>query len=107
MMSDRVQVHANGREAVFGTGLSEVGIGSDRSCLVRVHEAGIAPRHLVLRHQDGAWFVEALDGAPVFVRGLPVERREIDGPLELRLGDPDSGPVIAVAPAGDGGAGAA
>jgi ABC-type multidrug transport system ATPase subunit len=97
----------NGREAVFGTGLSEVAVGSDRSCLVRLDDEGVAPRHLLLRHQDGVWFVEPLDPARVFLRGVRIERREIDGPLELRLADPDVGPLLAVGPAADGEVGGA
>src|SRR4051794_21027143 len=106
-MRNRVRVRVNGREAVFGTGLPEVAVGSDRNCLVRLPDAGVAARHVVLRHTDGAWFAEAVGSAAVFVDGLSIERREIDQPLELRLADPDAGPLIEVSPAGQDGAGMA
>ena len=49
---------------------------------------------------DGQWFVEKPDfGSPVFMDGRPVERVLVDRPLELRLADPDRGPVLEVAPA--------
>jgi ABC transport system ATP-binding/permease protein len=97
-MRGRIQVRVNGREAVFGTALSEVAVGSDRRCLVRIHADGVAPRHLLLRHEDGIWFVETLDSAGVFLHGQRIERRQVDGPLELRLADPETGPLLAVAP---------
>src|SRR5437867_3541243 len=105
-MGDRIQVRVNGREAVFGTAVPEVAVGSDRSCLVRLHDQGVAGRHLLLRHEDGNWFVEALEPARVFVRGQRIERCKVNGPLDLRLADPDVGPLLVVTPAVEDGAGA-
>jgi ABC transport system ATP-binding/permease protein len=95
----RVQVRVDGREAVFGAALAEVAVGADRSCLVRLHHKRVAPRHLLLRNEDSAWFVMPIGTAQVFLHGRRIERREIDEPLELRLADPEVGPLIMLAPA--------
>jgi len=91
-------VRLDGREAVFATGVPEVAVGSERGCPVRLRGEGVAARHLVLRHEGDGWVVERAEAA-VYLGGMPVERLPVDRPLALRLGDPDSGPLVEVAPA--------
>ncbi len=64
-----------------------------------MHGEGVAPRHLLLRHEDGSLVRRGARPGRVFLGGHRIERREVDAPLELRLADPDIGPLLAVAPA--------
>ena len=73
-------------------------MGSGRACLVRVSGPLVAERHLVLRPVDGGWRAEP-DGEAVFLDGEPVRDVLVDRPLELRLGDHATGPLLALAPA--------
>jgi pSer/pThr/pTyr-binding forkhead associated (FHA) protein len=99
-MSSHLHVRASGREAIFGTGLHEITVGSARGCAVRFTEAAVAPEHLVLRSVDGGWILQTLaSDCRVYRDGQPIDSIAIDAPLELRLGDPRSGPLLEVAPA--------
>ena len=96
--SSHLLVRVGGREAVFGTALGELTVGSGRACLVRVSGPLVAERHLVLRPVEGGWRAEP-DGEAVFLDGEPVRDVLVDRPLELRLGDHATGPLLALAPA--------
>jgi ABC-type multidrug transport system ATPase subunit len=97
---NHLQVRADGREAVFGTGLGEITLGSARGCEVRLTGASVAGRHLVLRYSGEHWVLETLSAAhPVFLDGQPLETARINEPLEFRIGDPISGPRLELAPA--------
>jgi ABC-type multidrug transport system ATPase subunit len=95
-----LHVRVGAREAVFGTALGELAVGSGRSCLVRVGGPLVADRHLLLRPVDGGWRAEA-DGHPVFLDGEPVHDVLVDRPIDLRLGDEVSGPLLTLAPASE------
>ena len=99
-MSDHLRVRAGGREAVFAVGVGEIAVGKTRGCAVRLTADTVAARHLVLRFADGGWQLQTAGAdCRVFRDGQPVEAVSIDAPMQLRLGDPVSGPTLELAPA--------
>ncbi len=99
MSVSRVQLRIGEREAVFGPGLPEIVVGTDRACFVRVTDHGVAARHVVISYAEDGWAVEAVAGEDVFVDGERMTRRVVDGPLRLRLGDAEQGPLLELGPA--------
>ena len=103
MPSARLHVRIDGREAVLGPALGEVGVGSGRRCLVRLPESdGVATLHATLVPGDDGWSVASADpSCAVWCDGRPIASVDVDRPLLLRLGDPLTGPSFEVAPADD------
>src|SRR5436309_5151840 len=98
-MNSHLHVRVGMREAVFGSALGEIWVGSGRDCAIRLESVSVAPRHLVLRFDGDAWHVENLASAqPVFSAGQPIGTAVIAAPLELRFGDALSGPLLHIEP---------
>ncbi len=97
----RIQVSVEGRTAVFGPGLPEIVIGRDPGCFVRPVGPGIGDRHLVLRHGEDGWTLEAFAEQRVYHEGQPVERLLVDRTLRLHLGALGAGAEIEVKPGED------
>lgn len=73
----RIQVSVDGRTAVFGPGLPEIVVGRQAGCFIRPDGAGVGERHLVPRHGEDGWTLEALDAQRVYHEGRLVERLKI------------------------------
>jgi ABC transport system ATP-binding/permease protein len=97
----RIQVSIDGRTAVFGPGLPEILVGRAAACFVRPDGAGVADRHLVLRHGEDGWEVEAVDAQRVYHEGRLVERLKVDRALRLHLGALGAGADLEVKPGED------
>jgi ABC-type multidrug transport system ATPase subunit/pSer/pThr/pTyr-binding forkhead associated (FHA) protein len=102
-MTDFLRVRAGGREAVFAPGVGEIVVGSARGAAVRFPDDSVAARHLVVRFDDGAWTLEALDGDGLTFRDRQaVGTVRITAALALRLGDPLTGPLLELEPGDHG-----
>src|SRR6476659_5671188 len=97
----RIQVSVDGRTAVFGPGLPEIVVGRQAGCFIRPDGAGVGERHLVLRHSDDGWEIEALDAQRVYHEGRLVERLKVDRALRLHLGALGAGADLEVKPGED------
>jgi ABC-type multidrug transport system ATPase subunit len=97
----RIQVSFDGRTAVFGPGLPEIVVGREQGCFVRPVGAGVGDRHLVLRHGEDGWTLEALEAQRVYHEGRPVERLKVDRALRLHLGMLGAGAELEVKPGED------
>src|SRR5262245_51765958 len=97
----RIQVSVDGRTAVFGPGLPEIVVGTERSCFIRPEGAGVGNCHLVLRHGDEGWTLEVLDAQRVYHEGQLVERLKVDRALRLQLGALGAGAVLELKPGED------
>jgi len=80
-------------------------VGRDPESDIVVDNPRVSWRHAVLRLEQDQWlFEDAGSTNGTFADGLRVQRVEITGACQVRLGDPESGPVvscsIAAAPAG-------
>ena len=80
-------------------------MGRDPESDIVVDNPRVSWRHAVLRLEQDQWlFEDAGSTNGTFADGLRVQRVEITGACQVRLGDPESGPVvscsIAAAPAG-------
>ena len=97
----RIQVSVDGRTAVFGPGLPEIVVGTERSCFIRPEGMGVGGRHLVLRHGEDGWTLEALEAQRVYHEGRLVERLKVDRALRLHLGTLGAGADLEVKPGED------
>jgi ABC-type multidrug transport system ATPase subunit len=97
----RIQVSVDGRTAVFGPGLPEIVVGRQAGCFIRPDGAGVGERHLVLRHSDDGWTLEALDAQRVYHEGRLVERLKVDRALRLHLGALGAGADLELKPGED------
>lgn len=101
MDRSRIQVSVEGRTAVFGPGLPEIVVGRDPGCFIRPVGSGIGDRHLVLRHGEDGWTLEAFAEQRVYHEGRPVERLLVDRALRLHLGALGAGADLEVRPGED------
>jgi ABC-type multidrug transport system ATPase subunit len=97
----RIQVSVDGRTAVFGPGLPEIVVGTEPGCFIRPEGAGVGDRHLVLRHGEDGWTLEALDAQRVYHEGRLVEQLKVDRALRLHLGALGAGADLEVKPGED------
>ncbi|HYA53643.1 MAG TPA: FHA domain-containing protein, partial [Streptosporangiaceae bacterium] len=78
-------------------------IGRDPECDIVIADARVSWHHAVLRLENGRW-VLADSGSTngTYAGGRRVDRIEIDGQCQARLGHPADGPVLSCAVSGDG-----
>ena len=78
-------------------------IGRDPECDIVIADIRVSWHHAVLRLENGRW-VLADNGSTngTYARGQRVDRIEIDGECQARLGNPTDGPVLGCTVSGDG-----
>jgi hypothetical protein len=91
-------VHPSGGEPVHADGREHLTVGSDPGCDVVVAGEGIAAQHVSFSLTAGIWVVHDASGGRTYVEGQPVTRLAALTALELRLGDPATGLLLAVSP---------
>ena len=97
-----LRVTAGGAEHVLD-GSGEVVVGRDAAAGVRVEDERVSRRHAVLRRGPDGWVLE--DGGSrngTFCAGERVARLALSGPVVVRLGDPERGPELRLAPVAPG-----
>jgi ABC transport system ATP-binding/permease protein len=99
-------VQAQGAESTLQAGPS-YRVGRDPQADLVVDEPRVSWLHAILRLEHDRWLLEDAGSTNgTFVGGQRVQRVEITGACQVRLGHPDSGPVvscsIAAAPGGHG-----
>jgi hypothetical protein len=68
-------------------------IGREHDCAVRIEDAHVSRKHVMVSFEDGHWQVrDQRSGNGLFVNGRRVETASIDGTLTIRLGA--DGPVL-------------
>jgi FHA domain len=93
-----LRVAADGRELVVGTP-AQVTVGRDAGADLSVAHPRVSRRHLVLRPDSQGWVLEDAGSTNgTFHEGRRVSVLRIDGPVRLRLGDPDDGAELRVEP---------
>jgi pSer/pThr/pTyr-binding forkhead associated (FHA) protein len=93
-----LRVAADGRELVVGTPV-QVTVGRDAGADLSVAHPRVSRRHLVLRPDSQGWVLEDAGSTNgTFHEGRRVSVLRIDGPVRLRLGDPDDGAELRVEP---------
>ena len=96
-----LRVATDGRELVVDPPV-EVTVGRDAGADLNIPHPRISRRHLVLRPSRRGWVLEDVGSANgTFHEGRRVSLLRIDGPLRLRLGDPDDGVELRVEPEPD------
>ena len=95
-------VRTQGSDRSLPVGPSYV-IGRDPECDIAIADIRVSWHHAVLRLENGRW-VLADNGSTngTYARGQRVDRIEIDGECQVRLGNPADGPVLSCAVSGDG-----
>jgi pSer/pThr/pTyr-binding forkhead associated (FHA) protein len=87
MLSVRTE---DGRSARFSRSFH---VGRDRDCDVRIEDARVSRKHLLVSFENGHWrFRDQQSGNGVFVNGRRVETASIDRSLTIRLGA--DGPLV-------------
>jgi len=78
-------------------------IGRDPECDIVIADTRVSWHHAVLRLENGRW-VLADNGSTngTYAGGRRVDRIEIDGECQARLGNPADGPVLSCTVSGDG-----
>lgn len=100
----RIRVRAGDRELELSAP-GELTVGRHESCTVQLSEPVVSGVHAVLRTGvDGEWMLADQDSSGGTWRGNDrVEQVAVDGPLEVRLGDPVVGPLVELTPVADDG----
>jgi cytochrome P450 / NADPH-cytochrome P450 reductase len=95
-------VRTQGSDRSLPAGPSYV-IGRDPECDIVIADIRVSWHHAVLRLENGRW-VLADDGSTngTYAGGQRVDRIEIDGACQVRLGNPADGPVLSCTASGDG-----
>jgi ABC transport system ATP-binding/permease protein len=95
-------VRAQGSDRSLPAGPSYV-IGRDPECDIAIADIRVSWHHAVLRLENGRW-VLADNGSTngTYARGQRVDRIEIDGECQVRLGNPADGPVLSCTVSEDG-----
>jgi cytochrome P450 / NADPH-cytochrome P450 reductase len=76
-------------------------IGRDPKCDVVIADARVSWRHAVLRQEDGRWVLaDRASTNGTYAGGQRVDRVEIDGECQVRLGHPADGPTLSCSVAG-------
>jgi pSer/pThr/pTyr-binding forkhead associated (FHA) protein len=93
-----LRVATDGRELVVDPPV-EVTVGRDAGADLNIPHPRVSRRHLVLRPGRRGWVLEDVGSTNgTFHEGRRVSLLRIDGPLRLRLGDPDDGVELRVEP---------
>jgi pSer/pThr/pTyr-binding forkhead associated (FHA) protein len=88
----------DGRELVLDRAV-EVTVGRDAGADLELAEPRVSRRHLMLRPGRHGWVLEDVGSTNgTFHEGRRVSLLRIDGPMRLRLGDPDDGVELRVEP---------
>jgi pSer/pThr/pTyr-binding forkhead associated (FHA) protein len=96
-----LRVATDGRELVVDPPV-EVTVGRDAGADLNIPHPRVSRRHLVLRPGRRGWVLEDVGSTNgTFHEGRRVSLLRIDGPLRLRLGDPDDGVELRVEPEPD------
>jgi pSer/pThr/pTyr-binding forkhead associated (FHA) protein len=96
-----LRVATDGRELVVDPPV-EVTVGRDADADLNIPHPRVSRRHLVLRPGRRSWVLEDVGSTNgTFHEGRRVSLLRIDGPLRLRLGDPDDGVELRVEPEPD------
>jgi pSer/pThr/pTyr-binding forkhead associated (FHA) protein len=96
-----LRVATDGRELTVDQPV-EVTVGRDAEADLNIPHPQVSRRHLVLRPGRRGWVLEDVGSTNgTFHEGRRVSLLQIDGPLLLRLGDPDDGVELRVEPAPD------
>ncbi len=88
-----MRIRVNGR--VFAPEASPVTIGRDTGATINFDDERVSRRHAVLEASSGSWVfrdVGSTNGS--FREGTRVAEYPISGPVTLRLGDAEAGPVL-------------
>jgi pSer/pThr/pTyr-binding forkhead associated (FHA) protein len=94
-----LRVATDGRELVVDPPV-EVTVGRDAGADLNIPHPRVSRRHLVLRPGRQGWVLEDVGSTNgTFHDGRRVSLLRVDGPLRLRLGDPDDGVELRVEPA--------
>ena len=93
-----IRVRLDGADYVFEPG-EEVSIGRGEDALVRSVDPAVSRAHATLCFLQGRWvFLDAGSKYGSYLAGRPIGRIDITGPTALRLGDPDRGELLEIAP---------
>jgi pSer/pThr/pTyr-binding forkhead associated (FHA) protein len=93
-----LRVATDGRELVVDPPV-EVTVGRDAGADLNIPHPRVSRRHLVLRPGRRGWVLEDVGSTNgTFHEGRRVSLLRVDGPLRLRLGDPDDGVELRVEP---------
>ena len=93
-----LHVAADGRELVVDRPV-QVSVGRDAEADLSLSHPRVSRRHLVLRPGRQGWVLEDVGSTNgTFHDGRRVSLLRIDGPVRLRLGDPDDGVELRVEP---------
>jgi pSer/pThr/pTyr-binding forkhead associated (FHA) protein len=93
-----LRVATDGRELMVDQPV-EVTVGRDDEADLNIPHPRVSRRHLVLRPGRRGWVLEDVGSTNgTFHEGRRVSLLRIDGPLRLRLGDPDDGVELRVEP---------
>jgi pSer/pThr/pTyr-binding forkhead associated (FHA) protein len=96
-----LRVATDGRELVVDPPV-EVTVGRDAEADLNIPHPQVSRRHLVLRPGRRDWVLEDVGSTNgTFHEGRRISLLRIDGPLRLRLGDPDDGVELRVTPEPD------
>jgi pSer/pThr/pTyr-binding forkhead associated (FHA) protein len=96
-----LRVATDGRELMVDQPV-EVTVGRDDEADLNIPHPRVSRRHLVLRPGRRGWVLEDVGSTNgTFHEGRRISLLRIDGPLRLRLGDPDDGVELRVEPEPD------
>ena len=91
-------VTVGGRSATL-SGLDPATIGREEGNTLVVDDPRVSRVHATLRTEGGRWWLDDQGSTNgTFAGGGRVTRLAIDGPLEVRLGEPAQGPLLALTP---------
>ncbi|MBO0745683.1 MAG: FHA domain-containing protein, partial [Candidatus Dormibacteraeota bacterium] len=86
-----------GRSATL-SGLDPATIGREAGSTLVVDDPRVSRLHAVLRTEGGRWWLDDQSTNGTFAGDRRVTRLAIDGPIQVRLGDPVQGPLLALTP---------
>ena len=92
-----LSVVAAGREVLVESGQTFV-IGRGPHADLAIDDPHVSREHLVLHRQDGGWVLRDASRSGTFAEGRRLAEARIDGPLSVRLGDADNGPIVELCP---------
>lgn len=79
-------------------GQETITVGRHADATVHVDHDLVSGLHLMLSVEDGTWVVRNRSSRGAWIDGKRVETIAVAGPTSLRLGDPESGPLLEIRP---------